>query len=288
MREQDTGDRSWLERTISSMERTGLNAARLILGLGASAAVAIVIGCLIGLIIEGVDYDRAVNPSKYRIEKITFVPKFSNLLLSGKPQMDGDAINEDRVAAESRTRAQLVSDRLAYMTEVGLCISKDGKCDDLATQRNNLADNWRTADIQPIMPPGSTVVYANGMNIPDLSPYYGAFGFSEQEGALKAEWDAVNACIGAYKVKNGNLYLQKAPELFNAVAAECDRDYDGALTGELKTRPANWTVVDSAQVYALGATTGGLFLGIILIAMTIILFRLEVSFRALRNLDRLP
>ena len=123
--------------------------------------------------------------------------------------------------------------------------------------------------------------------MPSTASYYGAYGFGSEEDALKAEWDAVNSCLRAFKAKNGNLYYQKAPELFDAVAAQCGNDYQSALRGELAERPENWTFLDTARVMMNVWVLVGLGSAIILIALTIIFFRLEVSFRALRNLNRL-
>jgi hypothetical protein len=285
----DYGDRSWIERAISRLELIGLNAARLILALAVTLSVIFLLLGLAGLALQGLRYGEAVSPTKYQINSISFTPNFANLLLNGSPQQNPDqAIAEDRAGAAVKNRNQLISDRLAYMREFGLCISgSDGKCLGLGDQESKLFNEWGNNDIRYGLPQGSHVAYANGISIPDMSSYYGAYGFGSQEDALKAERDAVNHCLGAYKAKNGNLYIQNAPELFSGILAECDQDYNNALNSELKSRPSDWTFIDTARTYALLAAVGGLLATIIFIALTIIFFRLEVSFRALRNLSRL-
>jgi len=82
----------------------------------------------------------------------------------------------------------------------------------------------------------------------DASPFHDSHGFGSEIDSLKAEWAAVNSCLDAYRSKKGNLYIQKAPELFGAIAAQCDANYNTALLAELKNRPANWSIVNAAML----------------------------------------
>jgi hypothetical protein len=150
-----------------------------------------------------------------------------------------------------------------------------------------MESGWKTDDVRAGFRDGSPVSYLKDLDVVDLSPYYGPYGFGTENNVLKAEWDAVNNCLTAYRTKNGNLYIQKAPELFGGLEAQCDHDYNAALQRELSTRPKDWSLMDSAQVLYLVWSVVGLGSAIILIALTILFFRLEVSFRALRNLNRI-
>ena len=280
---------SRLEDFISQLEGVGLNAARLILSVTVTIAVFALVIDVIGLVIESVKYERATSETKYQISSISYKPQFSNVLVSGKPQTDPDnSLTEARVAAYSKTRDQLIADRLAYASEAGVCFgATNGQCPDMATQKNVMAQGWETAGISIRLPANSQVSYGNFPNPANLAPFYSDSGFSNAEDSLKAEWDAVNNCLGAYKQKNGNLYVQKAPELFGAVASQCDTDYTSALATELNSRPKDWSLLDTVQFMTMVWTLVGLGAAIITIALTIIFFRLEVSFRALRNLSRL-
>lgn len=288
IQEGDHSDRGGFEKFISALERFGLNVARLLLGVTITAAVFGFLLVLIAIIAAGVEYHSETGAGKYVVSTIQFVPQFSNVLLNKKPQNAVDTpIAADRNGAMSKTRDQLISDRLAYASEVGVCYGGNEHCHDLAYQRKAFESGWRSDDVHLGLPEGSSVAYGKGLETPDISPYYGSYGFGSQDDALKAEWDAVNSCLSAYSAKNGNLYIQKAPELFNAIEAQCDHDYNKALFGELSSRPKNWTLADTERFFVLVWTLVGLGSTIILIALTTLFFRLEVSFRALRNLNRL-
>lgn len=288
-RESDHSDRSGFERFISALERFGLNVARLLLGVTITAAVFAFLLGVMALGFEGVQYERATSAGKYSVGSIAFDPQFSNVMLNKSPQTNADApINVDRAAAALKKREDLISGRLAMAQEFGVCFGGGGdNCHDLAYQRKAVDAGWKTNRIHSSMSDGSPVSYSKDLEFADLSPYYGSYGFGNETEALKAEWDAVNSCLASYKSKNGNLYVQKSPELFGAIEAQCDHDYNAALQSELNTRPKDWTLIDGAQVLYLVWSVVGLGSAIILIALTILFFRLEVSFRALRNLNRL-
>jgi hypothetical protein len=282
-----SGNQSFMERLISRMEVFGLNAARLILAATITIAVfAFVLG-LIGLVIEGISYERKTNPVKYLISSITFMPHFSNVLANGRAQMDPDkAVTVDRVAGAKKDRDGLVSDRLAAMREAGVCIGNTDQCHDLDFQRKALIAAFG-GNPATRAPEGSPVAFANALSVIDLSPYYGEYGFSNTQGATNAEWDAVDSCLASYKEKNGNLYVSKTPILFFGLLAQCHYDYRTALLSKLSAAPPDWSLEDTLEATALKVGVIACGLTIILIALTIIFFRLEVSFRALRNLDRL-
>ena len=106
MRENEIESPSWFGRFISGLEVVGLNAARLILSVAVTGAVLFVILCLLGLVGEAIRYERATNSLKYQIGSISYVPKFSNILLSGRPQADADnVVVENRVLAAAKTRS---------------------------------------------------------------------------------------------------------------------------------------------------------------------------------------
>lgn len=276
-------------RIVSNLEVFGLNAARLILAVVISISVIFFVLGLVTLVLEGFKHQRATSAGKYRINSITYAPNFSNVRLRGRSLTNADdPLTQDRVAAVSKTRDQLVAERQASQSEAGVCdVDENRKCFDLERQKNHIALRWTSAAISPRLPRETAVSYKEALRIPSTASYYGSYGFGSEEDALKAEWDAVNSCLRAFKAKNGNLYYQKAPELFDAVAAQCDNDYQSALRAELAERPKDWTFVDMARVMLNVWVLVGLGSAIILIALTIIFFRLEVSFRALRNLNRL-
>lgn len=276
-----------MERMISRMEVFGLNAARLILAATITLAVfAFVIG-LVGLAIEGVNYERKTNPIKYSVSSIAFTPHFSNVTLNGKAQADSDApITVDRVIAVRKDRDQIVSDRLAVMREAGVCLGDADQCHDIEFQRKVLTDGF-ISNPATRAPEGSPISFVVPLSAIDLAAYYGSYGFSDEEGSARAEWEATTACLKAYKEKNGNLYISKSPILFLGIVAQCHYDYRAAIQSELAARPANWTLDDTMIAASLKFAVIACGSAIILIALTIIFFRLEVSFRSLRNLDRL-
>lgn len=280
-------DQSGLERLISKMEVFGLNAARLILSATITLAVIAFVLGLFALLFVGIDYERKTNPAKYVVSSVSFTPHFSNVVANGRAQIDADGpIKIDRVAAARKDRDELITQRLTAMHEAGVCVGTPEQCHDLDFQRKVLTDGF-AGPFASRTPAGSPVSFSSPLNSIDLAPYYGSYGFSNMEDSLRAEWEAVNECLGAYKAKNGNLYVSKTPVLLFGIVAQCHADYREAVSAELGAAPTDWSVEDSVHAWFLKALLASCGASIILIALTIIFFRLEVSFRSLRNLDRL-
>ncbi len=278
---------SGFERFVVALESFGLNAARLLLALTITLAVLLFLAALTELVASGLHYQIATSSDKNHVATITFTPNFANLTADGHRQTSSDhPIIFNRDAALLKSKDALIGARLASLSEAGLGIGCDeaGKCADLGKQHAVMAQNWGSDEISAF----ETKV-ALGAPIPKTDPtaFYGAYGFGSEDDALKAEWDAVNTCLGVYNERNGNLYLQKTPELFSAVEAQCDYDYNRALANELDTRPKDWTILDTAFVMTLIWVLVGLGVTIVTIALTIMFFRLEKNFRWLRNLERL-
>lgn len=278
-----------LENFIRRIEFFGINVARLILGFVISIASILFIGTLVILVGLGIYYRQTANPNKYEIVSVDYQPNFTNILVDGKPQLAAKsslvvAIN----AARSVGIADVVARRIAIQDKLGICPTDEtGSCTNLELRTQQLTALIQNGRISTGDVDSSSVGYISKPRYARLDGYYDRSSFADLETVTKAIWISVNNCLDAYAAANGNLYIQKEPVAYDFVANQCAADASQAVAAELSNRPADWTVADTMELYALLSALGASGFMVIMIALTIIVIRIEVNFRALQHLEHL-